>query len=134
VHIALRQIKFSTCSLDQYLLIEWHHFGFIFFEAVYLPDLSMGPDKVNSHFNNSYIIISVNSTPMSFSITGQGTQTSQVGTDCNTDWITIPCATNSNDPVAQTGTPSVCVDRICGMVFNSVTGASSPSVPVTSNF
>ena len=123
VHIALRQIRFSTRS-----------FGFIFFEAVYLPDLSMGPDKVNSHFNNSNIIFSVNSTPMSFSITGQGTQTSQVGTDCNTDWITIPCATNSNDPVAQTGTPSVCVDRICGMVFNSVTGASSPSVPVTSNF
>ena len=94
----------------------------------------MGPDKFNSHFNPSYIIFSVNSTPMSFSITGQGTTTSTVGTDCNTDWITIPCATNSNDPVAQTGTPSVCVDRICGMVFNSVTGASSPSVPVTSNF
>lgn len=74
----------------------------------------------------------VNSTPMSFSITGQGTESSQVGVTCNTDWITIPCATNSNDPVAQTGTPSVCVDRICGMVFNSVTGASSPSVPVTS--
>ena len=115
------------------LLLECRHFGFIFFEG-YLPDLSMGPDKVNSHFNAPYIIFSVNSTPMSFSITGQGTQTSQVGTDCNTDWITIPCATNSNDPVAQTGTPSVCVDRICGMVFNSVTGASSPSVPVTSNF
>ena len=40
---------------------------------------------------------------MSFSITGQGTETSQVGTSCATDWITIPCATNSNDPVAQTG-------------------------------
>ena len=94
----------------------------------------MGPDKINFHFNPSYIIFSVNSTPMSFSITGQGTTTSTVGTDCNTDWITIPCATNSNDPVAQTGTPSVCVDRICGMVFNSVSGASAPSVPVTSNF
>ena len=70
---------------------------------------------------------------MSFSITGQGTETSQVGVTCSTDWITIPCATNSNDPVAQTGTPAVCVDRICGMVFNSVQGASAPSVPVTSN-
>ena len=74
----------------------------------------------------------VNTTPMSFSITGQGTDTSSVGVQCSTDWITIPCATNSNDPVAQTGTPAVCVDRICGMVFNSVQGANSPSVPVTS--
>ena len=69
---------------------------------------------------------------MSFSITG-GTPTlgSVVGTNCVTDWITIPCATNTNDPNAQTGTPTVCVDRICGMVFNSVTTqAGTASVPV----
>ena len=35
---------------------------------------------------------------------------------CSTDWITIPCATNTNDPSTQSGTPVVCVDRICGQV------------------
>ena len=35
----------------------------------------------------------------------------QVGTGCSTDWLTIPCATNTNDPFAQNGTPVVCVDR-----------------------
>ena len=30
---------------------------------------------------------------------------------CSTDWLTIPCATNTNDPNAQEGTPVVCVDR-----------------------
>ena len=93
-----------------------------------IKNLSLKPFTINLNY-----LISVNTTPMSFSITGQGTETSQVGVTCSTDWITIPCATNSNDPVAQTGTPAVCVDRICGMVFNSVQGASAPSVPVTSN-
>ena len=52
---------------------------------------------------------------------------------CETDWLTIPCATNTNDPTAQDGTPVVCVDRICGMVFNSATTqAGSPNVPVYS--
>ena len=37
--------------------------------------------------------------------------TRQVGTGCSTDWLTIPCATNTNDPFAQNGTPVVCVDR-----------------------
>ena len=81
-----------------------------------------------------YIFSPVNTPAMSFSITG-GTpaEGSKVGTSCSTDWITIPCATNSNDPTTQTGTPSVCVDRICGMVFNSaVTPSSSASKPVTS--
>ncbi|XP_059094264.1 uncharacterized protein LOC131889223 isoform X1 [Tigriopus californicus] len=75
----------------------------------------------------------VNTPAMSFSITGGNPALgSVVGTSCNTDWITIPCATNSNSPT-QTGTPSICVDRICGMVFNSVTtAAGSPSVPVNS--
>ncbi|TRY63236.1 hypothetical protein TCAL_11572 [Tigriopus californicus] len=76
----------------------------------------------------------VNTPAMSFSITGGNPALgSVVGTSCNTDWITIPCATNSNSPT-QTGTPSICVDRICGMVFNSVTtAAGSPSVPVNTN-
>ena len=71
---------------------------------------------------------------MSFSITGGAiAQGSMVGTQCTTDWITIPCATNTNDPEMQTGSPSVCVDRICGMVFNSATTiAGSPSVAVMS--
>merc|ERR550532_972213 len=76
----------------------------------------------------------VNSPAMSFSITGGSpAEGSVVGTNCATDWITVPCATNSNQPTTQSGTPSVCVDRICGMVFNSVTAASTTtSVPVTS--
>ena len=81
-----------------------------------------------------FFSILVNPPAMSFSITG-GTPAdgSKVGTTCATDWITIPCATNTNDPFTQTGTPAVCVDRICGMVFNSATTASgSPSVPVSS--
>ena len=72
---------------------------------------------------------------MSFSITGSTATPvgSIVGTDCSTDWITIPCATNTNDPNAQNGTPTTCVDRICGMVFNSVTtAAGTASVPVSS--
>ena len=52
---------------------------------------------------------------------------------CSTDWITIPCATNTNDPTTQSGTPVVCVDRICGQVFNSATTPNtSPNVPVFS--
>ena len=72
-------------------------------------------------------------TPKSFSISGGTGTGSLVGTQCTTDWLTIPCATNSNDPTAQNGTPVVCVDRICGQVFNSVqTGATTPNVPVYS--
>ena len=45
----------------------------------------------------------------------------------------MPCATNSHLPTRQNGTPYVCVDRICGMVFNSVsTSPGTTSVPVTS--
>jgi len=76
----------------------------------------------------------VNTPSQAFSVTG-GTPTegSRVGTQCSTDWLTIPCATNTNDPNAQDGTPVVCVDRICGMVFNSATTvANSPNVPVYS--
>jgi hypothetical protein len=65
---------------------------------------------------------------MSFSITGGSPAAgSVVGTNCATDWITIPCATNSMDPTAQTGTPSTCVDRICGMVRYLIALSSSYS-------
>ena len=78
---------------------------------------------------------------MAFSITGQnsgGTASAGTVTDsnCQTDWLSIPCATNSLNPTAQTITPTVvCVDRICGMIFNSVTqGTGSPAAPVNSKY
>ena len=81
----------------------------------------------------------MNTSPSSFSITGGvSAHGSKIGSDaandgCVTDWLTIPCATNTLFPFAQSGTPSTCVDRICGMVFNSVvTAAGSSSVPVYS--
>ena len=52
-------------------------------------------------------------------------------TNCANDWITIPCATNSNKPTLNEN-GSICVDRICGMALNTVTGATLPSIPVTS--
>ena len=89
--------------------------------------------------NTFCVPISVNASPSSFSITGGvSADGSKIGSDdqndgCITDWLTIPCATNTLFPFAQSGTPGVCVDRICGMVFNSVvTAAGSPSVPVYS--
>ena len=79
---------------------------------------------------------------MAFSLTGQnspsGTKSvgTSVGTDCSTDWLSLPCATNTLSPTAQTPT-AVCVDRICGMVFNSVTQATASSavaLPVNSKY
>ena len=77
---------------------------------------------------------------MSFSISGNVLNgMSLTGTDvssaCGNDWITIPCATNSFRQDQQMyGTessgPDACVDRICGMVFNSVTQAT-PSTAKT---
>ena len=71
---------------------------------------------------------------------GSPSEGSKVGFDCKTDWISIPCATNTLS-TSQNGTPNICVDRICGMVFNSVTQtptlASSPpaeQVPVNSKY
>jgi hypothetical protein len=42
---------------------------------------------------------------MSFSVTGGNPALGSVvgSVACTTDWITIPCATNTNDPNAQTG-------------------------------
>merc|ERR1712117_21863 len=76
----------------------------------------------------------VNTPSESFSVTGGSPRLgSVVGTSCSTDWITIPCATNTNDPTTQSGTPVVCVDRICGQVFNSATTPNTASpVPVYS--
>ena len=84
---------------------------------------------------NVLIVILVNMPdPMSFSITGSDGSVGSQNTECTTDWITIPCATNSLRPDNQSGgSPAVCVDRICGMVFNSVNSDfPSPSVPVNS--
>ena len=74
--------------------------------------------------------------PMAFSITGSDGSVGSQNTQCTTDWITIPCATNSLRPDNQSGgSPAVCVDRICGMVFNSVdSDFPSPSVPVNSKY
>ena len=69
---------------------------------------------------------------MSFSISGSvmndvGTAGTDVASSCANDWINIPCATNSLRQDQQSFTsansegPNTCVDRICGMVFNSVT-------------
>ena len=56
-----------------------------------------------------------------------GTAGTDVASSCANDWINIPCATNSLRQDQQSFTsansegPNTCVDRICGMVFNSVT-------------
>ena len=65
-----------------------------------------------------------------------------VGSACANDWITIPCATNSFKQDKQiTGDnsmgPETCVDRICGMVFNSVIQdeiATARTQPVNSKY
>ena len=73
---------------------------------------------------------------MSFSITGSDGSVGSLTLECSTDWISIPCATNSLRPDAQSGgSPAGCVDRLCGMVFNSVdTDFPNPSVPVNSKY
>lgn len=65
----------------------------------------------------------------SFFLNGQGVST--IGTlvganSCSTDWITIPCATNTGRTTQAGGT--VCQDRICGDVFNSEAGQNPSSV------
>jgi len=47
---------------------------------------------------------------------------------CNTDWLTIPCATNTGRVLQMAG--AVCQDRICGDTFNSE--ASQVQMPVFS--
>ena len=78
---------------------------------------------------------------MAFSLTGQNTSGTRsvgttVGTPCSTDWLSLPCATNTLSPTAQTPA-AVCVDRICGMVWNSVDQATSTTavqLPVNSKY
>ena len=73
---------------------------------------------------HQYGILLANTPAMSFSLTGGSiAQGSVVGTNCATDWIIIPCATNTLTTVQSDGMP--CRDRICGMVFNSVTTAAA---------
>ena len=107
------------------------------FSTLHAPTMvrSLTCSPACSSSSNKPFPLIVNNPAMSFSITGGNPALgSVVGTTCTTDWITIPCATNSNSPT-QTGTPAVCVDRICGMVFNSATTASGmPNVPVNSKF
>ena len=76
---------------------------------------------------------------MAFSIKGQNSPsgTASAGTDtgttCATDWLSIPCATNTLSPSAQSISGQGCVDRICGMVFNSISqAAGQPAAPVNS--
>jgi len=68
--------------------------------------------------------------PRAFSISGTAGQTGTSVSDvCNKDWLTIPCATNTNSGSnAQSGSPAVCVDRICGQVFDSVTNPFNPTL------
>ena len=54
-----------------------------------------------------------------------GSTGTDVSSACANDLITIPCATNSFKQDKQINGmnsmgPDTCVDRICGMVFNSV--------------
>lgn len=80
--------------------------------------------------------IIVNTISMAFSVSiGPGTN---VGTVCSLDWITIPCATNTMDVTMQvttagmTAVANTCVDRICGMTFNSVTSTATIASTVNS--
>ena len=78
---------------------------------------------------------------MAFSITGTNNPSGTAGAgtvvgspNCLTDWISIPCATNTLSPTSQSDSMP-CTDRICGMTFNSVTAAAgSTSVPVNSKY
>ena len=104
-------ILFMTVSNILWKLISWHHD----YDASVL-----------------WYLISDDPSSMSFSISGSvmndvGTAGTDVASSCANDWINIPCATNSLRQDQQSFTsansegPNTCVDRICGMVFNSVT-------------
>ncbi|CAG7731390.1 unnamed protein product [Allacma fusca] len=72
-----------------------------------------------------------------FTLTGQLAQggAGSVGaitgsSNCVTDWVTIPCATNTGRILQMNG--AVCQDRLCGDIFNSEGGGASNQVPVYS--
>lgn len=48
---------------------------------------------------------------------------------CTTDWIQIPCATDQQSSLAVQSTATVaCVNKICGSVFTSGSGAAPTPV------
>lgn len=54
----------------------------------------------------------------------------QVGsTSCNSDWLTIPCASDNGRSIQSGG--SVCQDRLCGDAFGSVALAQSSGTVVS---
>jgi len=57
-----------------------------------------------------------------------------VDTECTTDWIQIPCATNQQSSTAfLSGNAAACVDKICGGSFSAVTTtAAADTAPVYS--
>ncbi|XP_033207964.1 uncharacterized protein LOC117167267 [Belonocnema kinseyi] len=63
-----------------------------------------------------------------FSLTGNvlsGQVAATTGQNCQTDWLMIPCATSSGRlPMA----PLMCVDRICGGVFNTEASTNSSTI------
>ena len=68
---------------------------------------------------------------MSFSVTGS-TQLmgSVVGTNCATDWIQIPCATNTMDVMLQTGTPCM-TDIVKPTYLHTYLPTNLPTYPPT---
>ena len=73
-----------------------------------------------------------------FSLTGQlangGTGVGAItgSSNCVTDWVTIPCATNTGKIMQMGG--AVCQDRLCGDIFNSEGGGAMNQVPVYSKY
>ena len=71
-----------------------------------------------------------------FSLTGQlanggaGVGAITGSSNCVTDWVTIPCATNTGKVMQMGG--AVCQDRLCGDIFNSEGGGAMNQVPVYS--
>ncbi|XP_037082262.1 uncharacterized protein LOC119102918 [Pollicipes pollicipes] len=68
-----------------------------------------------------------NGNTASFSLGGSTTAVNAVtGSSCSTDWLIIPCATdNVNTPLTTMSDGNVCVDRLCGDVFNTVSGSTT---------
>ncbi|XP_032778287.2 uncharacterized protein LOC116917041 [Daphnia magna] len=66
--------------------------------------------------------------PTGGSATAQGTPIGALvgATTCNTDWLTIPCASDNGRAIQRGNT--VCQDRLCGDAFASVVQATSGTV------
>ena len=61
-----------------------------------------------------------------------GTFTAQTDSQCTTDWIQIPCATDQQSSSTTLSNGLTCVNKICGNTFN-VNSGSTISAPVYSN-